>query len=292
MSDEPSPSFVANAAEFGADELSTDAIDAILADFRAWLVEAPSRLASRGSPDEHAPFDVATLLQHFIALRQEINLQTKSNRTQLEQSAQTIGILQEALGALEKQQAQSDEKDRTVEDEIARPLLKTLIDVHDALSIAERQVRRLSASPPRPEAGGSHDLAAPPVIKLKLPHWARWLGLDVSIDAQLAPLYDWQKSQQNRTPNSSDANDRHGQSIEGLLTGYRMSLQRIERAFELYSLESFPCVGQPFDPELMEVADVIRDESRTKIEVIEEIRRGYLWRGRLFRCAQVRVAKP
>jgi len=26
--------------------------------------------------------------------------------------------------------------------------------------------------------------------------------------------------------------------------------------------------------------------------VIEEVRRGYLWRGRLFRFAQVRVARP
>jgi molecular chaperone GrpE (heat shock protein) len=42
----------------------------------------------------------------------------------------------------------------------------------------------------------------------------------------------------------------------------------------------------------MEVAEVVREEGRASTEVIQEIRRGYLWRGRLFRYAQVRVAKP
>jgi len=288
MSDESSPSFVANAAEFGAEGLSTDAIETILADFRAWLAEAHTSTA--GAKVERPEFDVATVLQHFIALRQEINLQTKANRAQLEQSAQTIAMLQEALGTLQRQQAQLEENDQAVQDEIARPLLKTLIDAHDALSIAERQVQRLISSPlptgeERPGVRGE-----PPVIKLKLPHWARWLALDASIEAQLAPLYAWRKAQQPSTP--IVAEDRYRQSLDALLTGYRMSMQRIERTFELYSLESFPCLGAPFDPELMEVAEVVRDPSRAKIEVIDELRRGYLWRGRLFRCAQVRVAKP
>jgi molecular chaperone GrpE len=279
MSDESSPSFAANAAEIGVENLSTDAIDAILADFRAWLIDAKET-----PPPEPAPaFDVATVLQHFIALRQEINLQTKSNRAQLEQSAQTIGMLQEAYGTLERQQTQVEESEQSAQDELVRPLLKTLIDAYDALSIAERQVTRLldTTAP-----AGAEAALSPPVVKLKLPHWARWMGLDASIEAQLAPLYAWRQALQ------PVADDRYRQSLDALLTGYRMSLQRLERAFESYGLETFPCAGESFDPELMEVAEVVRDESRTKIEVIEELRRGYLWRGRLFRCAQVRVAKP
>jgi molecular chaperone GrpE len=290
MSDESTPGFVANAGEFGAENLSTDAIDAILADFRAWLTDAKETADAPGGEGNRAEFDVAKVLQHFIALRQEINLQTKSNRTQAEQSAQSIAMLQEALGTLQRQQAQLEENDQAVQDEIARPLLKTLIDAHDALSIAERQVRRLLESSPLPaETPGV--MGQPPVIKLKIPHWARWIGLDASVEAQLAPLYAWHK-QQPTTQASNDAGERYRQSLDALLTGYRMSMQRIERAFELYSLEAFPCVGEPFDPEIMEVAEVVRDEGRAKTEVIEELRRGYLWRGRLFRCAQVRVAKP
>lgn len=230
---------------------------------------------------EQPPFDVATVLQQFVALRQEVNLQTKASRGALEQNGQTLAMLQEALGDLQKQQAQLEENDQSVQDEIVRPLLKTLIDAHDALSLAERQVRRLLDTTQVTETASP----APPVIKLKIPHWARWMGLDASIEAQLAPLYAWR-------PSPGSDSDRYRQSLDALLTGYRMSSTRIERALESYGLETFPCVGEPFDPELMEVAEVVRDEKRGRTEVIEELRRGYLWRGRLFRCAQVRVAKP
>ena len=51
------------------------------------------------------------------------------------------------------------------------------------------------------------------------------------------------------------------------------------------------------DPHLLgqkaaEALRVVRDEGRPNTEVVQEIRRGYLWHGRLFRYAQVRVAKP
>ena len=82
------------------------------------------------------------------------------------------------------------------------------------------------------------------------------------------------------------------QVLDALLVGYRMSLQRLERALEQQGLEAISCVGRPFDPETMEVAEVVREEGRTSTEVLQEIRRGYRWRGRLFRYAQVRVARP
>ena len=40
------------------------------------------------------------------------------------------------------------------------------------------------------------------------------------------------------------------------------------------------------------VAEVVREPSRTGTIVLDEIRRGYRRQGRLFRYAQVRVAKP
>jgi len=251
------------------------------------------RAEGTGSAGEVPTFDVATVLQQFIALRHEVNLQTKANRGQLEQNGQTIAMLQEALGTLQRQEALLEENDQEVQDEIARPLLKALVDTHDALALAERQVGRLadnSTTPPAPAPAPG----APPIIKLKIPHWARWIGLDASIEAQLAPLYAWHQSQQQPTPTpaSDSSANRYRQNLDALLTGYRMSLQRIERALTQHELEAFPCVGLPFDPEIMEVAEVVREAGRTGTVVIEELRRGYLWRGRLFRCAQVRVAKP
>lgn len=291
MSDDSSPIVAARAGEFGAEGLSSDAIDSILADFRAWLTETQVPVSSdtRAAEGDRPTFDVANVIQQFIALRHEVNLQTRASRAQQEQSGQIIATLQDSLGALQRQQTRLGENDQTAQDEIARPLLKTLIDAHDALSIAERQVRRLLESSPLAPGEASEMRQEPPAIKLKIPHWARWLGLDASIEAQLAPLYAWRQMQQ---PAANPSAERYRQGLDALLTGYRMSLQRIERAFEQNGLEALPCVGAPFDPEIMEVAEVVRDESLAKIEVIEELRRGYHWRGRLFRCAQVRVAKP
>jgi molecular chaperone GrpE len=80
--------------------------------------------------------------------------------------------------------------------------------------------------------------------------------------------------------------------LDSVLTGYAMSVRRVERALQDYGLEAIPCVGEPFDPELMEVVEVVTDPARAAAEVIAEVRRGYLWRGRVFRYAQVRVARP
>ena len=283
MSDDATPTVAAGTGEVGNEALSTDAIDAILADFRAWLLEARDAAASP-STTEHAEFDVATVLQQFIALRHEVNLQTKASRNQLEQNAQTIAMLQESVGSLQQQEAMLEQNDEDVQDEVVRPLLKTLVDAHDALALAEKQVRKLLDSN-LPVAGSEVHSDAPPVVKLKIPHWARWIGLDASIESQLAPLFAWHQSHRQAGP------DPYRQGLEMLLTGYRMSLQRIERAFEQYGLETLTCVDEAFDPEIMEVAEVVTEAGRTRTEVIEEIRRGYRWRGKLFRCAQVRVAK-
>src|SRR5262249_42813353 len=79
--------------------------------------------------------------------------------------------------------------------------------------------------------------------------------------------------------------------LGSLVTGYRMGLQRVERALEQQGLEPILVTGTPFDPERMEVLEAVADTGRPPGEVIEEVRRGYLWRGRVFRFAQVRVAR-
>ena len=118
--------------------MTPEAIDALLADFRAWL-QSPLSSGERGVGGEgDAPeFDVDSVLRQFIALRHEVNLQTKASRGQLEQNAQTIVMLQESLGTLQRQQNHLEESDAAAQDNLVRPLLKTLIDAHDALSLAE-----------------------------------------------------------------------------------------------------------------------------------------------------------
>jgi molecular chaperone GrpE len=70
-----------------------------------------------------------------------------------------------------------------------------------------------------------------------------------------------------------------------------MSLQRIERALARHGLEPIASEGRAFDPEQMEVVEAVPGTGRPAGEVIEEVRRGYLYQSRVFRYAQVRVAK-
>ena len=70
-----------------------------------------------------------------------------------------------------------------------------------------------------------------------------------------------------------------------------MTVRRVDRALARHDLEPIAAEGEPFNPETMEVLEAVPANGRPSGEVVEEVRRGYRWRGRVFRCAQVRVAK-
>jgi molecular chaperone GrpE (heat shock protein) len=94
-----------------------------------------------------------------------------------------------------------------------------------------------------------------------------------------------------RATQADEATTRVRQLLDSAVTGYAMSLQRVERALQQHGLESIPAVGERFDPERMEVVEAVADSGTAPGEVTDEVRRGYLWNGRVFRYAQVRVAK-
>ena len=54
------------------------------------------------------------------------------------------------------------------------------------------------------------------------------------------------------------------QGIQSILTGYGMSLQRLERALEQYGLEPIAALGELFDPEQMEALEVVHDPERAR----------------------------
>jgi molecular chaperone GrpE len=70
-----------------------------------------------------------------------------------------------------------------------------------------------------------------------------------------------------------------------------MSLRRVERVLPTLELEPLSCTGEMFDPETMEAVEVIGDTGLVSGTVVEEVRPGYRWRGKVFRFAQVRVAR-
>lgn len=233
----------------------------MLGDFRAWLTTA-----TVGEP--HAAgevIDLTAVVGHFTALRHEVNLLTKTTRAAVEQNAETLKALQPA----------PKPEDRTP------ALLKAVIDIADSLALAMKQVERGQAA----MAELLDDFAAdglPPVpyrpgvvwrlLGVKAGTWAGWADAVAVRDeartvalSKLAPLAD------------------------GLADGYAMSLRRVENVLPQFGLEPIPCEGLPFDPELMEAVEVV--EGVESGVVVEEVRRGYLRGGSVYRYALVKVAR-
>jgi molecular chaperone GrpE len=275
--------------------LTSEAIEAVLADFRAWL----HRVAAAGTAPADADgaastaVDLHTLLGQFIALRHEVNLQTRASRTQLEQNAEALRQLSNALETLRAAPAAGEDS----ADEAVRPLLKTLVDVADALGLAAREVQRVGEAlePVLEQMTAVLEPATPPepIPERHAPgsFWSRWLGQGRESLGPAEQLRQQRDEYQRRYQEAGNAARRAHQLLDSVLTGYAMSLQRVERALQQHGLEPIAAVGQPFDPEQMEVLEVVTDSGLPAGQVVEELRRGYLWRGRVFRFAQVRVAK-
>jgi hypothetical protein len=267
--------------------VNRDGTEAVLAEFRSWLSQTLT--ASLTGPDEPAaePVDLASLAGQFVALRHEVNLQTKATRQQQEQNAET---LRQLSAALEMARAASTRSPSSEEEQL-RPILKTLVDVADALRLARREFQRsqqaildsLAQLEVRPEP------VAPSPPPAPLPSGSLWTRIFAGSNAPVPVVPSLPLPQPNP---AAEATQRVRKGLEGLITGYGMSLQRLDRSLQQLGLERLECVGQPFDPERMEVVEVVSETSRPAGEVIEEIRPGYLWRGRVFRYAQVSVARP
>jgi molecular chaperone GrpE len=295
--------------------LTPETIEAVLTDFRSWLQQLPAPDLAVGTAvpavahgtavtavptaDTEEAVDLHTLLGQFIALRHEVNLQTRAVRTQQEQNTETLRQLTRALDDLERANEAAEQASGQARDEQLRPLLKVLVDVADALGLARREMQRLQQTiwasldqlpalvepdkPPEPS----------PPVRARAGLWARWFG---SASRQAEPT----TARSEEAPFPPPPERRQvveelaksvRQLLASLITGYTMSLQRIERALRQQGLEAMDCTGRPFDPEAMEVLETVADSDRPAGEVIEEVRPGYLWHGRVFRYAQVRVAK-
>jgi len=247
-----------------AGPLTSEAIDRILADFRDWLTEAA---APPGTANEPPSVDLHTLVSQFTALRHEVNLQTKAARSSLEQTGEALARLGDAVETLEEQPGADDD---------VKPLLKALVDVYDNLGIALRQATRQREA--LEKALG--DLAVAPVRAPAASLWSRFFRRTTE---SLTP--------DEREPRGTEAATLVRSSLDALIAGYKMSLARVDRALAQFELETIPAQGQTFDPELMEAVEVAGDSGQPAGEVIEELRRGYLWRGAVFRFAQVKVAR-
>jgi molecular chaperone GrpE len=289
MSESPPPTIAGDAADGRAAALTPEQVAAVLADFRSWLAELPAEEAASPPERDTAP-DLFTLLEQLTALRHEVNLQTKSSRAQQEQNAATLGQLSLAFDDL--QQART-ETARDGDDRL-RPLLKTLVELYDALSVAGREAQRVQDKvlPSLVEPAADVAAQSPEPPHTRVPALLRWLVPGVrDLCDYPAKLAAWRERQDARADERNKELARTRQLLGSITAGYAMSLQRVERALKQHGLEPVAAAGQPFDPERMEAVEAVTDSGEAPGRVVDEVQRGYLWNGRVFRFAKVRVAK-
>ncbi len=154
---------------------------------------------------------------------------------------------------------------------------------------SEQLAQALEALKQPPAANG--DDAARPLVQAVAEAYDALTRTTAEIDrlreaaTSAAPPSLWQRLF-GRRPDATAA-DR----LAAAVTGLRMSEARVERLMREVGLEAVESVGRPFDPEAMEAVEAVADAGRPPGMVVEELRRGYRWRGRVVRYAQVRVAK-
>lgn len=275
---------VVDASRPGA--LSSETIERILSDFRTWL----SELAQLPSPSDEPPaIDLNTLVAQFTALRHEVNLQTRAARSTLEQNGEAIEHLRSTVEQLQEQPEVDDGLD---------PLLKAIVDVYDNLALALRQVERQRDSievPLQQLTDDRFDFNAFKVtVPSRKPSFFSFLvarGPAREMQEMNQAFEPMRKEMELRQQRVADSAKQARSSFDSLIAGYRMSLARIERVLEQYELTTIATVGEEFDPEYMEVVEVVGDSGKAAGTVLEEVRRGYVRDDVVFRYAQVKVAR-
>ncbi|HEY8503424.1 MAG TPA: nucleotide exchange factor GrpE, partial [Gemmataceae bacterium] len=238
-----------------------------------------------------------------------VNLSTRATRSALEQNAEALrrlgGLAEEVRSGLARQAAERAPGSA----EELRPVAKALLDIHDLLTLFRGRVgdmgERVSEALARLEAFLEAPLPAPPgeapPVQAAPPRgfWSRLFGAPAPEGGSAAAERDrwltWHEKLAEARESQADAALQAAtlvrRNIESLLTGYSMSLSRLESVLARLGIEPIPCAGRPFDPEEMEVLELVPDSGQPPGNVLEEVRRGFRWNDKVLRYAQVKVAQ-
>lgn len=82
---------------------------------------------------------------------------------------------------------------------------------------------------------------------------------------------------------------KNGGEGDQLQEGVEMVRRNLRGALESAGLERIDCVGKPFDPAVHEAVEKVQGPNQGPDVVVEELRAGYMFRGKLVRPSMVKV---
>jgi molecular chaperone GrpE len=259
--------------------------EALLTRFRRWLREARGQEAdtdegplARAGPavssasgrDEGDAVGLFRLVEEFTALRHELKLQTKSGRGLQEQVEGTLPALRQAI---EQFRSVAPREAQAVW-AAGKPMAEALADLDEAL---ERGRDELAKS--------RRPLVDAPLDEIRDALEALYAGQSWLRRRWLAAYH-----RQVREVTLRGRSEASGRLFDALLEGYGLIQARLRRAMAAEEVERLDCLGRPVDPDRMLVVEVVEDPARPAGIVVAEVRRGYNWRGRLLRAAEVRAS--
>jgi molecular chaperone GrpE len=253
-------------------------VDAVLDRFREWLESARAEdahqvaasLGVSGESEATREFGIIDLIEEFTALRHEVKLQTKSSRGLSEQTESVMRALEQAI----EQFRSVEPKEAQAAWTAGKALALGLADLDDALERGGREIER-----------------------------ARRQIADLSSQSLQAELQELHRSQSwiRRRLNGHyhkqvievverDAQSRH-LLFDAFSEGFGLIQKRLQRTMATEGVAPIPCEGRAVDPELMTVLEVVDAAGLAPGTVTRELRRGYTWRGRVLRYAEVQAVR-
>jgi len=253
-------------------------IESVLTRFHQWLDEVRDEAAGPASDlnqeaqrDEGRPFGLVDLVEEFTALRHELKLQTKSARGLQEQAESLLPPLRQAIEHFRSVAPQEEQAAWSA----GKPLALGLATLDEALDRCRREIdkARIVALEQTPRKLGQA------LDRLHASrHWYR----------------RWRLRWYHRQVKELVEREAQGINLdwfESLLEGFDVIQNRVRKALKSEAIEPIACVGQPVDPDRMIVVEVTDAPDWPPGTVIEELRRGYTWRGRILRLAEVRAVR-
>jgi len=243
--------------------------DAIVRRFEAWLDEVlrleepPQGIAAEllaavesDEPVHNPETDLYSMQAAITALTQEVKLQSRSYK----QLNDTLAPVAELRPRIDKVLAEhSDvvaELQRDAETRARAEILDALLDMRDRLA------RGLESSRVCADAAGA----------ISGSERRYWFGRII-------------RRSGDRAQSGGTA------PLAALEKGYRLSLERLDEILTRFGVSEISCLDQEFDPESMSAIDTEETGRVPEGTVLEVYRAGYEWNGRVYRTAQVKVAR-
>jgi molecular chaperone GrpE len=253
-------------------------VDAILDRFRRWLDSARAEPEIEGGAepglisehDQPREFGIIDLVEEFTALRQEVKLQTKSSRGLSEQTDNVLAALRLAI----EQFRSVEPKEAQAVWTAAKALAEGLADLDEALDRGYREIERAR------QQIADESLRALETALNDLYRGRSW------IRRRLLRPYHNQVIEVVRR----DVSSRHD-LFNSFQEGYGLIQKRLRRVMASEQVNRIPCEGRVVDPELMTVLEVVDLPDHPRGTVIKELRKGYTWRGRVIRYAEVQAVR-